>query len=180
MLARIKLRRDERELLSTLAKMSAAIWFVNAFVEHPLHEFGHYWAASWLGTPAVIDGYRLVWTTSLPVPPFARGVIALSGGLFAGSLLLVLTAFMKTPYRSSLLPLVAGEWSYAVLDGTGAGNQLGLLAFTVVALPVFGTVFVRFLRGPAEECAELPLGMDRSAIAYFARFAHGRREVPES
>ena len=49
------MRSDEKDLLGNVLAMSAVAGFFHAFVEVPLHEYGHYWAASLLGVPMYIQ-----------------------------------------------------------------------------------------------------------------------------
>lgn len=139
------MRDDEKELLGNLAKTSAVAWFFHTFVETPLHEYGHYWAASLLGAPMVIDGDRTFWAASQVVAPLPRTLIFLSGGLVAGTILLVLFALMKAPYRNGLLPLIAAQFAYAPLDATNLGDWLGLVALMVVWGWLAGVYLTRFL-----------------------------------
>lgn len=146
------MRPDEKELFGNVLRMSAVAWFVHTFVETPLHEFGHYWAASLLGVHAVIDGEITVGAAVGQVlPPVSRTLFFLAGGLCAGSLLLVLSLLMKKPYRYGLFPLVAAEFAYAPFDATTLGYALGLAALLVVWGLIFGGFLARFLgRGKAE------------------------------
>ncbi len=160
-----RMRPDEKEFLGNVLKVSAVAGFVHAFLEAPLHEYGHYWAASWLGTPLYIDGPRTIWATTRTVPPLAQAIISLSGGLCAGAVLVVLFLLMKAPYRNGILPLIAAEFAYAPLDGTMLGDVLGLAALLIVWGLVFGVEVVRFLRGGRSAPRSSPrLGSARSSI----------------
>lgn len=139
------MRPDEKELLGNVVKMSGTAWFLHGLVETPLHEYGHYWAATLLGYPVVLDGERALWASARAVPPLAHGIIFAAGGLTAGLVLLALFFLTRPPYRTGLLPLIAAEFAYAPLDATGAGNALGLLAFLGVWALVFSAAFARFL-----------------------------------
>ncbi len=141
------MRPDEKEFLGNVLKMSAVAWFVHTFVETPLHEYGHYWAASLLGTPIYIDGERTIWSSTQVVPPLVHALIFFAGGLCAGSVLIALLLVMKTPYRNGLLPLIAAEFAYAPLDGTMIGDLAGLAALLIVWGLVFGVDCARFLGG---------------------------------
>ncbi len=141
------MRPREKDLLSNILGMSAVAWFVHTFVEVPLHEYGHYWVATLLGAPVYIDGERTIWATSEIVPPETRTIVFLSGGLIAGSLLLVLYVFMATPYRYGLLPLVVANFAYAPLDATVAGSALGLLAMAIVWVIIVSVPLARFMGG---------------------------------
>lgn len=139
------MRLGEREFLGNVLKMSAVAGFLHLFVEVPLHEYGHYWAGSLLGVPMVVDGERTWWATSEMVPPTARAVILLAGGVCAGSLLLALFFLVRRPYRFGILPLVAANFAYAPLDGTALGYDVGLVALVGVWLAIFGVFLARFL-----------------------------------
>lgn len=139
------MRPDEKEFLGNVLKMSGVAAFAHLFVEVPLHEYGHYWTASWLGAPMYLDGSRVIWATDQVVPPATHGLILLAGGLCAGVLLLILYAIMKAPYRHGLLPLVAANLAYAPLDATQSGDALGLVALVGVWAAIFTTYVARFL-----------------------------------
>ena len=139
------MRLGERELLDNVLKMSAVAGFLHLFVEVPLHEYGHYWAASLLGVPMVVDGERTLWATSQAIPPMAREIILAAGGVCAGSLLLALFFLVRRPYAFGILPLVAANFAYAPLDGTTLGFDAGLIALVVVWLAIFGVFLARFL-----------------------------------
>lgn len=140
------MRPDERQFLGNVLKVSAVTGFVHAFVETPLHEFGHYWAAALLGVPVYIDGPRVVWASAGPPLPPVHTLILLSGGLWAGSLLWVLALLLKAPYRNGLLPLIAAEFAYAPGDGTAMGAWVGFAAFGIVFGLIAAVEFARFLR----------------------------------
>ncbi len=151
------MRPDEKEFLGNVLKMSAVAWFMHTFVEVPLHEYGHYWAASLLRVPMYIDGERLIWATSQAVSPIAHTLIFASGGLTAGVLLLILFFLMRRPYSYGLIPLVAANWAYAPFDGMTLGFDLGLIALVAVWLLLFGFFLARFLGwGRPKAAAESP------------------------
>lgn len=157
------MRPDEKELLGNVVKISAVAGFVHFFVEVSLHEYGHYWVASLLGAPMVIDGERSLWAAGQVVPPATQALVMASGGLIAGLLLLGLYVFLRKPYRYGLLPLVAANFAYAPLDATMAGRELGLLALVMVWIVIFGVYFARFLgwtgpRRPKASAEPVPKG----------------------
>lgn len=170
------MRPDEKELVGNVLAMSAVAGFFHTFLEVPLHEYGHYWAASLLGVPMYIDGERAIWASGQMVPPGTRDLIYLSGGLCAGSLLLVVFFLMRKPYRYGLLPLVAANFAYAPLDGTAVGFDVGLTALIAVWICLFGIFLARFLRraifAPApksrrEVLGSLSLGRNRAGARGF-------------
>ena len=138
------MRPDEKDLLDNVLAMSAVAGFFHTFAEVPLHEYGHYWAASLLGVPMYIDGERAIWASSQIVPPGTRDLIYLSGGLCAGSLLLGVFSLVRKPYRYGLLPLVAANFAYAPLEGTTVGFDVGLIALIAVWICLFGIFLARF------------------------------------
>ncbi len=144
------MRPDEKEFLGNVLKMSAVAGFLHAFVEVPLHEYGHYWAASLFGVRMYVDGQQTIWATNQPIPPLAHALILLSGGLCASVLLAVLYVLMRKPYRYGLLPLIAANLVYAPFDGQSLGFDLGLVALVVVWLLTFGVFLARFLHGTGE------------------------------
>lgn len=139
------MRPDEKAFLGTVLKMSAVAGFIHTFVETPLHEYGHYWAASWLGAPMYIDGERSFWIAGQAVSAMTQGIVSLAGGLVAGILLLALFFLVKAPYRDGLVPLIAAQFAYAPLDGTLLGDALGLAALGVVWAFLFVAYVARFL-----------------------------------
>lgn len=141
---RFRLRPEERRLFRELLIICAVVWFVHMFIESPAHEYGHYWVAGWLGFPVQIDGDRTLWITGQSVPALTRALVSVSGGLFAGVIVLVLWLLVRKPYGMGLLALVAADFAYAPLDGTPAGYAIGLVAFSVVWALVFARYFARF------------------------------------
>ncbi len=136
---------DEKEFLGNVLKMSAVAWFLHTFVEVPLHEFGHYWAASLLGVPMYVDGEQTLWATNQAIPSLTHGLILLSGGLSASLILAVLFFLTKKPYRNGILPLIAANLAYAPFDSAPIGFDLGLIALAAVWLLLFGGLLARFL-----------------------------------
>lgn len=141
------MRRDEKEFLGNVLSMAAVAWFFHSFVEVPLHEYGHYWAASMLGVPAFVEGERTFWGMNEAVSPPASALISLAGGLCAAALLVVLFFLMRRPYRFSLLPLIAANLAYAPFDSQTFGSEVGLVAMLLVWFCVFGMFLVRFVGG---------------------------------
>lgn len=139
------MRPDEKAFLGHVLSFSAVAGFLQFFVEVPLHEFGHYWAASFVGVPMYIDGERTIFATGEVVPAETRAIIFLAGGLFAGCMFLVLFLLVRVPYRDGFLPLIAAEFAYMPLDGTMEGSEFGLIALVVVWGLIFTVYLARFL-----------------------------------
>ncbi len=136
---------DEKELIRNVVSVSAVAVFLHAVVEVPLHEYGHYWVASWLGAPLYIDGERTIWVAGDLAPPHARTLIFLAGGLCAAAVLLVLYALMKKPYRDGALALIPASLVYAPLDATDLGHEISLVVFIAVWILTIVRYLARFL-----------------------------------
>ncbi len=120
------------DLLRDFFKMLAVLWAGYTFVDRPLHEFGHFFAATMLGVQSRVQGGSLIIAAGQDVAPWAIGLISLSGGLIAGVGLVLLFAVIGKPHRNGILPILAAELAYAPFDGTILGNVLGLFAFAFV------------------------------------------------
>jgi len=124
-------------LLENVAKAFSA--YVLAFaVLLPVHEFGHYWAATALGYGSTIHGAR----TCVPLADPASGafrVILLSGGGLAGLVMVFLYATGKTPYRYGFLAWAIEEFLYAPMDGQSWGHYPSGVAIGVgIAVALLG------------------------------------------
>ncbi len=135
----------DKALLTEVLKMSVAsclAWVIYL----PLHEYGHYWAASALGIDTYIDGDRVIPVTAGPIPEAASTLFRLAGGIVAGSVLLSLFFLLKKPYAYGVLPLAAGEFAYSPFDGTPFGYAIGLAAMAGAWALLVGPRLIRFVR----------------------------------
>lgn len=120
------------DLLRDFFIMLAVLWAGCTFVDRPLHEFGHFFAATLLGVQSHVQGNALIIMAGQDVAPWAMDLISVSGGLIAGVGLFLLFAVIGKPYRNGILPILAAELAYAPFDGTILGQGLGVIAFASV------------------------------------------------
>ncbi len=142
--------------------MSVVMAGVHEFLERGLHELGHLVGGIILGlSPRFVGGEIIVPPAAL-LSPAVRYAFYLSGGLFAGAVLLLGARILKGPYRYGLLPLAAAELSYAPFDSTTIGDGLGLAAFAISVGAIAGSLFVRYAgsRRPPRDALR-PLRMRR-------------------
>ncbi len=147
------LRPHEKELIGSLVKLFV-VAPIMPFIATPLHEFGHYWAATILGIDSYIDGYRVVLANPEQLTSSALGFVYLAGGLTAGSFLVFLFLVMARPYRYGTLPLIAAEFAYAPFDATTAGHALHLAVFSGTCVLIASVYLIRFLREGARLAAQ--------------------------
>ncbi len=149
------MRSDEKEFLGNVLKMSAVAWFFHTVVDVPLHEYGHYWAASLFGVPMYVTGQQTIWATNQAIPSLTHTLVLLSGGMTASLILVILFILTKKPYRYGFLPLIAANLAYAPFDSLPIGFDLGLIALVAVWLMVFGGFLARFLGWSGPRCLAL-------------------------
>lgn len=137
---------EAREFLVRLFKMAFALWIAFLFVGRPVHELGHYMAASALGVAGSVRGSAFVLSADGAVPAGAWAIIAVSGGLSAALALSLASFIVRPPYRTGILPLIAAELAYAPFDGTTIGLVTGSVAMTVVLGGVASLFALDFLR----------------------------------
>lgn len=152
---------EGKTLLADIAKMCVAFWLA-CVIREPLHEYGHYWAASALGIDTYIDGDRVILVTAEPIPEQASTLLFLAGGIISGSVLLFLFFLLRKPYAYGLLPLVAAELAYAPFDGTPLGYLIGACAMIGMWAVIVGLRLIGFRR--ADDARNRPQGDPFSSL----------------
>ncbi len=113
-----------------------------------LHEMGHYFAADILGYSAYVrfDLIHAFTVVALPFGTIDGLIIGLSGGLFAGTIFLVLALISTNVARDMMLGFfVTANFIYMIAEGLWGYGILHISALNYLAPILAGIVFVFLL-----------------------------------
>lgn len=129
----VKFKTIEKALHVSMFMLLAMLLFQLAM---PIHEYGHYWAATGLGLEAYIEGD----TTRIKRPPEADNwkipIIRMAGGIFNIVVFAGLFILFRQPYRYALVPTIAVNAFYFPFDGEPLAQMIGPILFFVFLVEI--------------------------------------------